>query len=153
MCQWTSTTRIHHTKEEHENQQNSFDANQDGVKNDPNVNDGDKESINNGIERDQSIQKNNINISNDDDCFETTRFFNHINSDHGSDSDYDDGNNNYSDNSSTEGVLSVQKRLPHILSGIQFKGSDKGLDGSAWQNACLIIASMIKALGYLMFTK
>ena len=92
---------------QHINKRDIFGANQDDEEDNPNVDDGDKESINNDIERDQIIQKNNNNVSEYNYCFETNQDFNDSNLDHGSDGDFNDGSDKYLDNSLIEGVQSV----------------------------------------------
>ena len=49
----------HFGPDQHEDQQNHFVVNQDGNQDNPNMNDGDEDNVDNNVERDQAVQDNN----------------------------------------------------------------------------------------------
>ena len=116
---------------QHKNQQKIFDANQHDNEDNPNVDDEDKESIGNDMEKDQAVQDNN-NFMLDDHSFSgnslDNQVFNDSNSNHGNDKDYDNGSGNHLDDLSPKDNLPDQTQLPCILRALRSKESNKWLD-------------------------
>ena len=100
---------------------------------DANVNDDDKESLNNEMERDQAAQDHINNIPDNKSILENSTYnqdSTHSESNHGSDNKYGDESDNHFDDFSTEDNLDTGRPQVSILRELQPRKGKMGLDES-----------------------